>query len=192
MIERAAASDPRIFWVEADPGETPESAEHRVALELGVDWLLLPAKGARLHRHALAWYAAAIEPGGATAFINDAEQAIIGADGRPERLLPQFRQVIDYDTLLEANPFGETIAVARTAYAALAGELVTSSSPGAARGSLLLAFASRRTIGHIPLPLTSTADTESLEHRCREPTRPAAMKRPSALISQPRPSRTGP
>src|SRR6185312_931443 len=163
LIERAAASDPRIFWVEADQSDSAENAEHRVALDLAVDWLLLPAKGARLHRHALAWYAAAIELGGATAFVTDSEQAIIGPDGRRERLLPQFRQVVDYDTLLEVNPFGETIAVARTAYAAVAEELITSSSLGAARGSLLLAFASRRTIGHIPLPLTSTAGTESAE-----------------------------
>ena len=38
-----------------------------------------------------------------------AEQAVIGADGRPEQLVPQLRQVVDYDTLLEANPFGGTI-----------------------------------------------------------------------------------
>jgi hypothetical protein len=114
----------------------------------------LPRKGARLHRHALAWYAAAIGLRDATAFVSDSEEAIIGADGRLERLTPQFRQVVDYDTLLEANPFGETIAVERAAYAAVAGELVASSS-GAARGSLLLALASGRTADHIPLPLTS-------------------------------------
>src|SRR5581483_5690419 len=101
---------------------------------------VLPAPGARLHRHALAWHAAAIGFSGAAAFVCDAEQAIIAADGRPERLVPQLRQVVDYDTLLEANPFGETVAVARSAYVAAADE-PTTTTVEAARGSLLLALA---------------------------------------------------
>ena len=156
-VERAAAADTRLAWTEAREGDTDAGAEHRVAAELSVDWLVLPAKGAQLHRHALLWYAAAIGVGGAAAFVSDSEQASIGADGRPERLVPQLRQVVDYDTLLEANPFGETIAVARAAYAEVAGKLLTSSSSGAARGSLLLALATGRTVGHIPLPLTRSA-----------------------------------
>src|SRR5215211_5021084 len=55
--------------------------------------------------------------------------------------------------------FGETIAVAQTAYASLAAGLVTASL-GAARSSLLLALASRRVVGHIPLPLAVTAATD--------------------------------
>jgi tetratricopeptide (TPR) repeat protein/GT2 family glycosyltransferase len=163
VIDRAAAADSRIFWIEARRSDTRESAEHRAALELSVDWLVLPGKDARLHRHALAWYAAAIGLHDTGAFVSDSEEAIIGADGSPERLAPQFRQVVDYDTLLEVNPFGETIAVQREAYAAVAGELAMSSS-GAARSSLLLALASRRTVGHIPLPLTSITYANEAGH----------------------------
>ncbi|MGE3781915.1 MAG: glycosyltransferase [Alphaproteobacteria bacterium] len=155
-VERAAAADPRVHWREARDDDTAAGAEHRAAVELAVDWLVLPAAGARLHRHALGWYAAAIGVGAAAAFVSDEEQAATGADGGPARLVPQLRQVVDYDTLLEANPFGETIAVARAAYAEMAGELLTSSSVAAARGLLLLALAAVRTIGHIPLPLIRT------------------------------------
>jgi GT2 family glycosyltransferase/tetratricopeptide (TPR) repeat protein len=163
VIDRAAAADSRIFWIEARRSDTRESAEHRTALDLSVEWLVLPGKRDRLHRQALAWYAAAIGLCGAAAYVGDSEKMIIGADGRPERLAPQFRQVVDYDTLLETNPFGETIAVQRAAYAAVAGELVASSS-GTARGSLLLALASRRTVGHIPLPLTSIPYANEADH----------------------------
>jgi len=159
VVERAAASDPRISWVEADRDEASGTAERRIALSLSADWLVLLASGARLHRHALAWFGATIGQGTAVAFVTD-EEAAAGPDGTAGRLIPQFRQAVDYDTLLEANPFGETVAVERAAYAAVAGDLIMASL-SAARGSLLLALASRRAVGHIPLPLVTTDSTDS-------------------------------
>jgi GT2 family glycosyltransferase/tetratricopeptide (TPR) repeat protein len=82
----------------------------------------------------------------------------------PPAPAPLLRQVVDFDTLLETNPFGETIAVERAAYAGLARQLVTGSI-AAARASLLLNLAGDGRVGHIPLPLVAcdakTAAAES-------------------------------
>ena len=114
-------------------------------------------RGARFHCHALAWFAAVVGlgvgHGAANAFITDEEQ-LSEEGGTPRRSAPQLRQAVDYDTLLEANPFGETVVVERAAYAAIAGDLVTGSL-SAARSSLLLNLAGRGTVGHIPLPLVA-------------------------------------
>ena len=74
VVERAAASDPRIAWHEATPGETPDAAERRVALTLAADWLVLPGPGVRLHRYALGWCAAVVGHGSAVAFVSDEEE----------------------------------------------------------------------------------------------------------------------
>jgi O-antigen biosynthesis protein len=153
VVERAAASDPRIAWHEAAPDETADTAERRVALNLAANWLVLPAPGARLDRHALGWCAAVAGEGAAIAFVTDADE-LTGGDGRARRLVPQFRQAVDYDTLLEANPFGETVVIGRAAYADLADGL-TGRSITVARRSLLLALAARQAVGHVPLPLVT-------------------------------------
>lgn len=152
VVERASVVDPRIRWIEAGPDETSDTTERRVALGLATQWLVLPARRAHLHRYALAWYAAARGHGSAVAFVADQEGLIEEANG-PARLTPQLRQVLDYDTLLAANPFGETIAVERAAYAGIADRLL-GGSLSAARSSLLLALAADGRVGHIPLPLT--------------------------------------
>jgi len=151
VVERAAISDPRIAWVEAAAGETPCAVERSVALALDADWIVLPARGALFHRHALAWFAAIVDNRAAIAFITD-EERVSEEGGLPRRSAPQLRQVVDYDTLLEANPFGETVVVERAAYAAIAGDLITGSL-STARSSMLLNLAERGTVGHIPLPL---------------------------------------
>lgn len=153
VVERVAISDPRIGWIEAATDEAPGVAERRTALALPSDWIVLPAMGALFHRHALAWFAAIVGCGAAKAFVTDEEQATEDG-GTPRRSAPQLRQAVDYDTLLEANPFGETVVVERAAYAAIAGDLVTGSL-SAARSSLLLTLAYRGTVGHIPLPLVA-------------------------------------
>ncbi len=152
-VARAAISDPRISWIEAAEDEASCVAERRVALALTADWIVLPATGALLHSQALAWFAAIVGQGAAKAFVTDEERAS-EEGGISRRSAPQLRQVVDYDTLLEANPFGETVVVERAAYAAIAGDLVTGSL-SAARSSLLLNLAYRGTVGHIPLPLVA-------------------------------------
>lgn len=149
--QRAAASDPRITWVEPAAGETVAAAERRVALSLEEDWLLFLGKGAQLHRRALDWFTAVATRCTAKSYVTDAE-AISNHDGDTVRSAPVLRQAIDFDTLLEANPFGETVAVARAAYAELAAALVTG-SVASARASLLLNLADASPVGHIPLPL---------------------------------------
>jgi len=153
IVEPVAASDPRIAWSEAASGEDLVATECRVALSLDADWLVLLGEGALLHRRALEWFAAVAARGPATAYVTDAET--VASEGEiTHRSSPVLRQVVDFDTLLEANPFGETIAIERAAYTALAEGLVTGSIAGA-RASLLLRLAERRHVGHIPLPLVA-------------------------------------
>ncbi len=160
VVERIAISDPRIGWIEAATDEPPAVTERRIALALPSDWIVLPATGALLHCHALAWFAAIAGRGAAKAFITD-EERLSEDGGTPRRSAPQLRQAVDYDTLLEANPFGETVVVERAAYAAIAGDLLTGSL-SAARSSLLLALACRGTVGHIPLPLVAGDAAEGI------------------------------
>ena len=153
VIERSAASDPRLNWVDGTAAEGAAAAERRVALSLAADWLVFLAPGALLHPLAIEWFAAVATRASAKAYVSD-EEAVSHEDGVNRRSAPVLRQVVDYDTLLETNPFGETVAVERATYAALAGSLAIGSI-AAARSSLLLELADRTEIGHVPLPLVA-------------------------------------
>jgi GT2 family glycosyltransferase/tetratricopeptide (TPR) repeat protein len=152
-VEQLAAADPRIAWIDVDNAGGDAAAERRSALACGSVWLLLLAQRALLHPSALAWFCAAAERGAASAFVTD-EEVVTRTDGRARYSAPQFRQVVDYDTLLEMNPFGETIAVTREAYGATADRLATQ-SVAAARSSLLLNLAHAGQVGHIPCALVA-------------------------------------
>jgi O-antigen biosynthesis protein len=152
IVEQMSAADARIAWVEADPGDVA-AAERRAALASAEDWILLLAERALLHPAALAWFAAAAEKTGASAFVTD-EEIVTHERGFLRYSSPEFRQVVDYDTLLEANPFGETVAVERSVYARVADRLAAQSI-AAARGSLLLNLAHRGRVGHIPCALVA-------------------------------------
>jgi GT2 family glycosyltransferase/tetratricopeptide (TPR) repeat protein len=149
--EAAAAGDARIAWSESSPDENTARAEQRIALSTGADWILLLAERALLHPRAIEWFASVVETGTATAFVADEE---IGTRERGwvRRSSPELRQVVDYDTLLEMNTFGETVAVERETYIAVASKL-TMNSVSAARGSLLLTLARDGRVGHIPCAL---------------------------------------
>ena len=149
--EEAAASDARIAWSEALPAENAAQAEQRIALSTEADWILLLAKAALLHHRALEWFASVAEIGTATAFVAD-EETGTRERGSVRRSSPELRQVVDYDTFLEMNTFGETVAVERETYVAVANKLATS-SVSTARGSLLLTLAREGRVGHIPCAL---------------------------------------
>ena len=151
VIERAAASDRRILWVPIAPQEEPAQAERRIALSSDADWILLLADKALLHRRAIEWFSAVVGLGNSTAFVTDEETGIYER-GSVRRSSPELRQVVDYDTLLEMNVWGQTIAVERPAYASLANS-ITATSVSASRSSLLLALAYDGQVGHIPCPL---------------------------------------
>ena len=152
-VERATAADPRFAWAETEPGEPQAKAEIRLAETVEADWLLLPASGAILHVHALGWIAFARGLGDAPAFIFDSETAC--SDGcRVKRSNPVLHKVVDYDTLLELNVYGETIGIRRDVFLEQAGRICTSSG-GAARHSVLLETCRRQCVGHIPFPLAS-------------------------------------
>ena len=151
IVERAAASDPRIRWAGRAGAESAAEAERRVALSCAADWIVLLSARALLHRSALAWFAAVAGLGAAVAYVTDEET------GTRERHLvrrssPEFRQAVDYDTLLEMNVYGETIAVETAAYRRVAHNLVTT-SVSASRSSLLLSLARERRVGHLPCML---------------------------------------
>ena len=153
VVEQMAAADARIAWVEADPSDVA-AAERGAALAGAEDWILLLAERALLQPAALAWFAAAAEKTSASAFVTD-EEIVTRDRGFLRYSSPEFRQVVDYDTLLEANPFGETVAVERSAYARLADRLAVQSI-AAARSSLLLNLAYWERVGHIPCALVAT------------------------------------
>ena len=149
--ERAAASDARIRWSEKISEETLAQAEHRIALASGADWVILLAPKALLHPYAIEWFASLAGQAAATAFITDEETGTREYD-YVRMSSPQLRQAVDYDTLLEMNTCGETVAVELASYASAAQEIVTT-SVYAARSSLLLALARSGHVGHIPYPL---------------------------------------
>ena len=160
-VERAAVNDPRIRWIGGAADEDPPVAERRIAPLLDADWLILLAPGALLHPHALAWLADIVGRESARAYVID-EETVSPEDGTLRRSKAELRHVVDYDTLLESNPFGDTIAVRADAYAEVAEDLVTGSI-AAARSSLLLNLAAHETVGHIPLPLVARSDQIRLE-----------------------------
>jgi O-antigen biosynthesis protein len=149
--EQAAASDDRITWSEALPNENAAQAEQRIALSTREDWILLLAERALLHPRAIEWVASVVGRGAATAFVAD-EETGTRERGSIRRASPELRQVVDYDTLLEMNTFGETIAVEHETYKAMANKLATS-SVSTARSSLLLTLSREGRVGHIPCPL---------------------------------------
>jgi GT2 family glycosyltransferase/tetratricopeptide (TPR) repeat protein len=157
VAEEAAASDARIVWSETFPDEGAAVAEQRVALSSGGDWILLLAERALLNRRALEWFASVTDIGIATAFVTDEETAT-RERAWVRRSSPQLRQVVDYDTLLEMNTFGETIAVEHEEYLALANKLATN-SVSTARSSLLLTLSHNGRVGHIPCALVSRDGT---------------------------------
>src|SRR5438045_6180510 len=152
-VERAAASDPRISWAEMEANETVAAAERRIALSRDEDWLLFLAEGAELHRRALEWIAGVATRYAAKDYVTDAE-TVSTSDASTVRSAPLLRQLVDFDTLLETYPFGETVAVERAAYTEIAGQVVTG-SVASARASLLRNLTAKTNVGHIPLPLVA-------------------------------------
>jgi GT2 family glycosyltransferase/tetratricopeptide (TPR) repeat protein len=155
VIDRAAAADPRFSWHDIPAAETAFETEHRLASQSGDGWIVLTASGAKLHREGLAWMAWAASSTTAIALIADEERMNNSEVGSPW-VTPVLRHTVDYDTLLQTNPFGETIAISANAYT-LASTGVVTSSRTAARSSLLLNLARGGRVGHLPLPLVVRA-----------------------------------
>jgi GT2 family glycosyltransferase/tetratricopeptide (TPR) repeat protein len=153
VVEQMAATDPRITWVEAADANGVAASERAAALGSSTDWILLLAERALLHPRALAWFAAAAERTAAVAFVTD-EETVTRERGHFRYSAPEFRQVVDYDTLLETNPFGETIAIEHAVYVRVA-ERLAIQSIAAARSSLLLNLADEGHVGHIPCALVA-------------------------------------
>ena len=155
VVRLAATGDPRIAWLPMAEDEEPAVAEWTAARTASAAWLVLLAPGAVLDPQALAWFAAAPRLGAAKAFVCDEDRiglkgaALVHSD-------PVLRQVVDYDTLLEANVFGETVAVERAAY--LAALPAAPEGPvGRARSQLLIELARAGAVGHLPYTLVSTS-----------------------------------
>lgn len=159
VVEQMAATDPRIAWIENAEPNALAATERGAAIASHADWILLLAERALLHPNALAWFAAAAERAAASAFVTD-EETVTRVRGHLRYSAPEFRQVVDYETLLETNPFGETIAVERSAYARVA-ERLAIQSLAAARSSLLLNLAHDGRVGHIPCALVAR-DSEGI------------------------------
>jgi O-antigen biosynthesis protein len=152
VAQEAAAGDRRICWISIRGNEHTSSAERHVALTANADWLLLLAPQTKLHAHAIAWFAAVAERTSAVAFVCD-EDSVLTRGGVEHHYAPQLRQVVDYDTLLEKNVFGETIAIERDTYSRFSNDFSGTLSMG--RSLLLLTLAEACKVGHIPYMLVS-------------------------------------
>lgn len=150
LFERAAVADPRIRWIEIAPDESPATRELAVGRAVVNDWVLLLSAGAIPHRHALAWIAATAARTACEAIIFDEE---LGDDGEfSHDLRPILRQAVDLDTLLQANIYGETLAVTTATLRGMPSEVGLTSVSGL-RSWLLLNLVGARSVAHIPLPL---------------------------------------
>ncbi len=162
VAARAAASDQRICWIETAPETIFPHAEIAGALGAGADWSLLLAPGAILQSQAAAWIAETAARTACDAIVMDEEIGEVGPFSRDLR--PVLRQTFDRDTLLQANVFGDTIAVRSSALkAATIGDEPGSSAR--ARSALLLALSAKGRIGHLPLPLVLRPDTTEEANR---------------------------
>ena len=153
IIERAAVRDRRIAWIEAAPEDRLAVLEVEAGLATQADWVLLLSPGARLHRHALSWIAATAAETGARAVIIDEETGDLDEDPAP--LKPTFRHIADRHSILEANVYGETLAVAAEALRSLP-HLGNAGSIAEARSRLLVPLIEGRRVAHVPLPLVRT------------------------------------
>ena len=146
-LERVAAIDDRFVWHET---QDRWAAERAIIAQTSCDAVLLMAGGRELHPASLAWFAHALEAHEAVGWICDEEALMPGAGGAPT-LLPVFRRLVDRDTLAEANPYGETIALRRSAL--LHGDAQQAEALTRRRHELLAGLANLGPVGHIPLPL---------------------------------------
>ena len=159
IVERAAAADPRISWCETARDVDIGVTELDTARRAGADWVLLLALSARPHRHAFAWIAQTAARTRCDAIVFDEEIGELSES--VGELRPILRHTIDYDTLREANVYGETVAVTVAALGRLPAPVATS-SVSMARSELLLNLSRAARVAHVPLPLFRTPP---LQHR---------------------------
>jgi GT2 family glycosyltransferase len=123
------------------------------------EMIVLTAPGARLHRHALAWFSWALGSQAAAAHVCDAEQ-VSGAGADVRFAHPALRQAVDHEILLQANPYAGSIAFDRRRCAAQISGIDAENSARFAF-ALLLELAFERSVGHIPYPLAAGPDDET-------------------------------
>jgi len=157
IIKRVAAADARISWVDAAPEAPLGDIELATAKELSTDWTLLMAEGAVLQSHALAWIAAVALHRPCDAIVFDEE---VGApEPYTHDLRPILRQAVDRESLLEANIYGETVAVRSSELAGMSA-FVHPKSSHTLRSELLLNLVGLHPVAHVPLPLVRRVPTE--------------------------------
>ena len=155
--DRLARGDPRF---ELAPLGVDVAAATRSAKN---DVVVLAARGAILHRHALAWFAWAAAHTPAAAFVCDDER--VGPDGRFDA--PALRQAVDAEILRQGNPFGDTLALVRSRCADLPG--LALDDPAERIRALLVDVTQRTVVGHIPYPLVALPQRASPDARRSDP-----------------------
>ncbi len=118
------------------------------------DIVVVCEHAAVLCAHALPWFAWAAGDTPAAAFVCDADH--LDAKGELESV--ELRQAVDHEILLQANPYGETLAVVRSR---CAGELAAAAEAKATVRDLLRELARRDAVGHIPYPLAATPSADA-------------------------------
>ena len=148
LAERLAAADPRFQLVEGG-GELRD-----LIWLVRHDIVIIAGPGAIFHKHAMGWFAWAAANTEAAAFVCD-DELLSGQTGR--RRAPALRQAVDYEILLQTNPFGQTLGLDRTRCREQI-ELLAG-SPAQALLMLMLELAASGSVGHIPYPLAAAQDS---------------------------------
>ena len=166
-VERVSAAEPRLTLVaNALPGR---AGALRIAREAAADAVLLPAPGAAIHRHCVAWLAGVFSASEAGLLTCDEEWRL---PGESEASAFEARGGFDPDMLLQENSWGETLALRKEALAAL--DPAADGEDGSFLTSDLL-FAAVRAgvpVGHVPYPLAGFAADEAVRQRAFRAARP--------------------
>lgn len=176
-VERLATADPRLRWQQGLPDESPGAQERRAG-DGATGWLLLPAADAIPHPRLLVWMRAAIDASTATVLFFDEEECVPDGTGidRPERLIARWS--FDPDALLQANIFGDSLAIRADAWRNWTCAIDPDLALAGRRSALLLAAAgATAAVGHIPYPLMSVPVPTQPARHARLASHEAAVRR---------------
>ncbi|ORE88199.1 glycosyltransferase [Aurantimonas sp. 22II-16-19i] len=166
-VERLSGAEPRLALAGAAlPGR---AGALQIAREAAADAVLLPAPGAAIHRHCVAWLAAVFAASEAGLLTCDEEWRLPG-ESEPSAF--EARGGFDPDMLLQENSWGETLALRNEALAALGPAADGEDGAFLTSDLLLAAVRAGVPVGHVPFPLAAFVADEAARQRASRGARP--------------------
>jgi GT2 family glycosyltransferase len=153
----------RLDGEEVRPGETVPDALERLLDRCDAEWVVLLAQGAVVDPQAMAWLGVACGLcSEADGWLCDEEWEDVPAAGATAQgLVPELRQAVDHDWLMDAGGQGQTLLVRRAALQDAA-RRDHAASLEVLRERLILDLARDSRIGHLPLPLVRRGHATAL------------------------------